>query len=830
MDKSKDQNLMVLLPQFTSVKNVILKYSSPVSLNTGAKFRVCNICGIKLGIKLSGEHTRHLRTHTKAWKLYKNNVSVTLENALKNKSPILDVKKVIEMPASESSSSDSENGFDFPCVSTSGPAWSNRPPSWTVFEKKQLRKFTYYDRNIAKELREFSDIHVMSWCNEVKRGQIREIIGPKPVAHLLYVSNSKIVNKIARMLCGNQCYFDPNECFFDDAHTFEFRDLMKKSFHEKFNPSFQNIVNERNEQKVVLEYDEYNHLPETYELAEKIGFTTDVKYNKDGYLDLNYDLFCKQLWDHETPLFVLEDKKVLDVLLALLISASRLYKNKLDTIANMYAQNIPGLNRPVLALMNHGSEIHGYTSRTYDYCSTEKDETKAIRSDLYFPLSIAVVQTKVIGIVEHKKCKNFTKEDYWKFIHKDNSEELEEYNMNFTNCGPASLLNQSIVYPCNMGHWHECECRSCTILRNVNCEQHKLHMEHNIRKCFIKESTDCNKHNIDHPDNFKEGDFVIETNLLYHNGELLRGGRNYRNKETIFAGIKRDCENCRGIIQDHLKNHLVLHVHCDLCVYESKSSLNLKFWKRVCNICGKKYKSEQSKEIHLYKHDNNEEKCEYCGKIFVNQFTYQRHLSEQHRVHQHANNGPFEGMKEDDYFKYVCPICTKDFNYERNVYAHMFEVHFKHSMCRCKVCGEIITKKSNLKRHLKEQHGIINIDREVTREQLKSFCCEVCGKQFNRKSNMIDHMKIHDTNRIRYECSQCQKVFTLLRNLRHHEKLHTSYIKGYSCHLCNVEFVRKSNLRQHLATHETPKTFQCSKCGTIFEAQRTLTRHLKTHT
>ena len=75
MDKSKDQNLMVLLPQFTSVKNVILKYSSPVSLNTGAKFRVCNICGIKLGIKLSGEHTRHLRTHTKAWKLYKNNAA-----------------------------------------------------------------------------------------------------------------------------------------------------------------------------------------------------------------------------------------------------------------------------------------------------------------------------------------------------------------------------------------------------------------------------------------------------------------------------------------------------------------------------------------------------------------------------------------------------------------------------------------------------------------------------------------------------------------------------------------------------------------------------------
>ena len=85
-----------------------------------------------------------------------------------------------------------------------------------------------------------------------------------------------------------------------------------------------------------------------------------------------------------------------------------------------------------------------------------------------------------------------------------------------------------------MGHWHECECRSCTILRNVTCEQHKLHMEHNIRKCFIKESTDCNKHNIDHPDNFKEGDFVIETNLRAPQGreKLQKQGNNFRRNKA----------------------------------------------------------------------------------------------------------------------------------------------------------------------------------------------------------------------------------------------------------------------------------------------------------
>ena len=84
-------------------------------------------------------------------------------------------------------------------------------------------------------------------------------------------------------------------------------------------------------------------------------------------------------------------------------------------------------------------------------------------------------------------------------------------------------------------------------------------------------------------------------------------------------------------------------------------------------------------------------------------------------MHQQANNGPFEGTKEDEEWKYVCRICEKDTAYERNVYAHMFEVHYKLFMCQCQVCGENITKKANLKRHLEEQHGIINTDRHVPR-------------------------------------------------------------------------------------------------------------------
>ena len=819
MGKCREQILKISLPRYSSVKNIILRYSSPVSLNTGVKFRVCNICGEKLNSKLSEEHAKHLKTHTQSWKSYKKNVSVTLKRALKSDIETPEVKIVSKEPVPESSSSDSENFHDcHSVVDTLGPATRNYPPPLTIFEKKELRKFTY-DKHPIKEYREFSDVRVISMCNEIKSQQINQYIGQGPSLNLmdpsrLYESKSETINKIARMLCENQCYFDPNACFFDDDHTFHFKDLMKKELHEKFYPTFDNIINKRNEEEVVLEYDGLNP-PKTDKLCEKIGFTTQLQYNDQGYLDVNYDVFCRQLWDFNTPLFVLEEKKILDVILALLMAASQMFESRLNSITNMYAQEVIGLNRPVLAAMNHGTEINGFASLNYEHCDTEIDEEKAI-----FQIH-----------VDHERCKNFTKEDYWKYKHKTDKE-TEESNelIDFANSGPASLLNQSVVYPCNMGHWHECECRSCSLLRNVRCKNHKLHMQHNIKKCMIKELTDCDEHYIDHPENVKDDDFVIETNVLFHNGELLNSGRNYRNKKRIFAGIKRKCDNCRRKIQDHFKNHLVIHVHCDLCVHESKSSDCFGFWDTVCKICGKKFETQGKKENHINKHKETENQCGYCGKIFGSTFTYQRHLTEQHQVHQHANNGPFEGMKEDDDWKYVCTICKKDFKYERNVYTHMFEVHYKQSLCQCTVCGENITKKANLKRHLEEQHGIINTERHVPREQLKSFICQICGSTFKRKSNMIEHMKVHDKNRIRYKCSQCQETFSLLTNLKRHEKEHKNELKGYNCPICNVEFVRKWNLKQHLTTHETSKQeLQCKKCGKTFEAKRTLTRHMAIH-
>ena len=110
---------------------------------------------------------------------------------------------------------------------------------------------------------------------------------------------------------------------------------------------------------------------------------------------------------------------------------------------------------------------------------------------------------------------------------------------------------------------------------------------------------------------------------------------------------------------------------------------------------------------------------EHKEAIHLSKFGFQWHLTEQYQVHPHqqSTNGPYDHTTKDEEFEYVCKVCKKVFKSERNVYAHLYEVHYKLSTCRCNLCGNTLTKKSNLKRHLQEQPDLFDTDPEVKRTE-----------------------------------------------------------------------------------------------------------------
>ena len=72
---------------------------------------------------------------------------------------------------------------------------------------------------------------------------------------------------------------------------------------------------------------------------------------------------------------------------------------------------------------------------------------------------------------------------------------------------------------------------------------HKKHMEFNLPNCQIQENIQCKDHRIDHPDNLKSGDIVITKNVFFHNGELLKNGRNYYTQKSYFGWTETEMQS-----------------------------------------------------------------------------------------------------------------------------------------------------------------------------------------------------------------------------------------------------------------------------------------------
>ena len=51
--------------------------------------------------------------------------------------------------------------------------------------------------------------------------------------------------------------------------------------------------------------------------------------------------------------------------------------------------------------------------------------------------------------------------------------------------GPASAMDTSIMYPCNLKHcWHCCQCIFCQLTRQLKCKDHQNHIIYNIKIDF----------------------------------------------------------------------------------------------------------------------------------------------------------------------------------------------------------------------------------------------------------------------------------------------------------------------------------------------------------
>ena len=112
-------------------------------------------------------------------------------------------------------------------------------------------------------------------------------------------------------------------------------------------------------------------------------------------------------------------------------------------------------------------------------------------------------------------------------------------------------------------------------------------------------------------------------------------------------------------------------------------------------------------------YESNEFKCDFCDKIFNNNYQLIRH---QEIVHS---------KKESKVF--TCDLCDKNFKFMNYLKSHQFEVHEKKH--KCNLCEKKFCKPYQVELHFDKVHL-----------EKREYECDICEKTFDCASDLKSHM------------------------------------------------------------------------------------------
>ena len=171
------------------------------------------------------------------------------------------------------------------------------------------------------------------------------------------------------------------------------------------------------------------------------------------------------------------------------------------------------------------------------------------------------------------------------------------------------------------------------------------------------------------------------------------------------------CETCgTAFITKHR-----LSVHCYASHRDDKIN---------CEICNKTFRTQMKKRIHYESVHMNKKKikCTKCPETFVDHFTRQKHLIDEHGENQK---------------RYSCNECDKAFTRKFGLNVHVKRCHLVLRNFVCTQCPFTSYTHHELNDHLLTHGGPVS-----------SFECPVCKKVYNRKRSLAMHLKKHRNENI----------------------------------------------------------------------------------
>lgn len=229
------------------------------------------------------------------------------------------------------------------------------------------------------------------------------------------------------------------------------------------------------------------------------------------------------------------------------------------------------------------------------------------------------------------------------------------------------------------------------------------------------------------------------------------------------SDLHYECKVCnrqfiqRGSLRLHLQTHSDTILHCDKCLYSTKS-------KSIFNK-------------HMLIHTNRERlfECDECGSKHFYKVLLNRHK----QTHLKAEDKPLKCTEKG---------CGKTFVSKAD-FAYHLRVHSNECPYECDVCDYKGKTSHQLKKHKRSHTGE------------KPFQCSYCSYATAYSSHLTRHLLIHSGEKP-YTCPYCKFRCNSIENIRKHilstKKHHGKRV--YPCKFCDQSFNECSNFKAHLTS------------------------------